>query len=429
MTWERPSWVGGTGGDALHGKGGLTADNMEEVVEIVGDATGQLAQGLHFLRLSQLAFEFEAFGDVAMNADKADQVVLLVDDGRDGGLDPDQAAVLAARVAFAAPGATGENRPADGFGDFGFVLVVAIDVERGFPADLVIGESGEALKGGVDVFDAEGAVDDADALGGKADGAGEAEQFDLACFVLRDVDVHAGDCHGTIFAVFLDDGGVAEDPAPATIFGADAMLAFGDGRLAAEHALPGDADGDGVVGMEFGTDRAAVIIEGADFGGAIGASRAEEAAAAGVAVQIPQKDVEFRQDEAEPLLVLADGGLGMAAAIEGPFTGDIHDAGRGGDEEPAFVGLQARDRLGGIDPQYQQPVGEKDPENPGGGINSGDAQGQKAGRRRGFVRADRFHRIDSFANGFARGRQRFGLNGGERKTLFRNAIRQNAILL
>jgi hypothetical protein len=40
----------------------------EKVVEVMGDAAGQLADGIHFLRLQELVFELSAFADIEEGA-------------------------------------------------------------------------------------------------------------------------------------------------------------------------------------------------------------------------------------------------------------------------------------------------------------------------------------------------------------------------
>ena len=43
---------------------GIAADDHEEIVEVVGDAAGEAADGFHFLGLAELVFEHAALGDV-----------------------------------------------------------------------------------------------------------------------------------------------------------------------------------------------------------------------------------------------------------------------------------------------------------------------------------------------------------------------------
>src|SRR5580658_2839823 len=43
---------------------GISVDHHQEVVEVVGDATGEAADGIHFLGLAKLLFELTTVGDV-----------------------------------------------------------------------------------------------------------------------------------------------------------------------------------------------------------------------------------------------------------------------------------------------------------------------------------------------------------------------------
>ena len=48
---------------------GVAEDRGQEIVEVVGDAAGELADRIHLLRLDQLRFELPAFGDIDADAD------------------------------------------------------------------------------------------------------------------------------------------------------------------------------------------------------------------------------------------------------------------------------------------------------------------------------------------------------------------------
>ncbi len=48
----------------LGGEVGLHHDHGENIVEVVRDAAGELADGLHFLRLAQLLLDLAPFADV-----------------------------------------------------------------------------------------------------------------------------------------------------------------------------------------------------------------------------------------------------------------------------------------------------------------------------------------------------------------------------
>ena len=53
-------------------------DGGQQVVEVVGDAAGQLPDRFHLLRLPELLLEPLQLGDVAREADQADDLVLRV---------------------------------------------------------------------------------------------------------------------------------------------------------------------------------------------------------------------------------------------------------------------------------------------------------------------------------------------------------------
>jgi hypothetical protein len=63
----------------------ITGDHRQQIVEIVGDAAGQLSQRLHLLRLAQLLLEQLALGDVAQDHQQLVRPAPL--DRRDRGLD------------------------------------------------------------------------------------------------------------------------------------------------------------------------------------------------------------------------------------------------------------------------------------------------------------------------------------------------------
>ncbi len=84
----------GSEGDLLEGGGFLgvggvegaedfcvALDDGEEVIEVVGDAAGELADGFHFLGLAELIFELDAFGDVPEHALDTDEGAAGVVDG------------------------------------------------------------------------------------------------------------------------------------------------------------------------------------------------------------------------------------------------------------------------------------------------------------------------------------------------------------
>ena len=79
---------------------GVAADDHQEIVEIVGDAAGQLAERLHLLRLGELllrplerGLRLPPLGDVARDLHEADERAHLVADRLDHDARPEQALV------------------------------------------------------------------------------------------------------------------------------------------------------------------------------------------------------------------------------------------------------------------------------------------------------------------------------------------------
>ena len=80
----------------------IAAYDHQHVVEVVGDAAGQLAERVHLLRLRQLLLRalqrelaFAAFGDVAGDLGKAGQFAFFIVDGVDDDAGPKPRSVLA----------------------------------------------------------------------------------------------------------------------------------------------------------------------------------------------------------------------------------------------------------------------------------------------------------------------------------------------
>src|SRR5208282_2171559 len=70
--------------DAVVEKFGAGVNDSEDVIEIVGNATGQASNGFHFLRLMKLAFGFFQGGDVAGDGRGSDDVAFGVAQGGNG---------------------------------------------------------------------------------------------------------------------------------------------------------------------------------------------------------------------------------------------------------------------------------------------------------------------------------------------------------
>ena len=71
----------------------IADDDGEQVVEIVRDAAGELAHGLHLLRLAELLLHLPTLGDVLLHRDEVGDLVPVLD-RRDRGKLPEQLAVL-----------------------------------------------------------------------------------------------------------------------------------------------------------------------------------------------------------------------------------------------------------------------------------------------------------------------------------------------
>jgi hypothetical protein len=80
----------------------IAHDDGEQVVEIVRDAAGELAHGLHLLRLAELLLHRPTLSDVFLDGDEVGDFVPLLD-RRDRGELAEQLAVLPLIDKLAAP--------------------------------------------------------------------------------------------------------------------------------------------------------------------------------------------------------------------------------------------------------------------------------------------------------------------------------------
>src|SRR5206468_12340312 len=86
----------------LEGETAAARDDGEKVVEVVGDASRELADGLHLLRLQELLLQSLALGDVGEHAHAADVAPVRVEQRSDGKDHVDEGAVLAAPLGLEA---------------------------------------------------------------------------------------------------------------------------------------------------------------------------------------------------------------------------------------------------------------------------------------------------------------------------------------
>jgi hypothetical protein len=95
------------GGNPLFQRLDMSAHDHEQIVEVVRDPTGQLAECIHLLRFRQLflhllkrGLRFAALGDITRDLGEAGQRALIVMDGVDHHAGPEERAVLAYAPAF-----------------------------------------------------------------------------------------------------------------------------------------------------------------------------------------------------------------------------------------------------------------------------------------------------------------------------------------
>ena len=62
----------------------VEADDGQQIVEVVGDSTGQAADCVHLLRLTELLLEISALGKIDRDAHKSEDAAFLIEDRRSG---------------------------------------------------------------------------------------------------------------------------------------------------------------------------------------------------------------------------------------------------------------------------------------------------------------------------------------------------------
>ena len=78
----------------------IADDDREQIVEVMGHATGELADAFHLLRLAQPLLGGATFGEIARDLGKSDDLALRVPDCVDHHARPEPGAVLADAPAF-----------------------------------------------------------------------------------------------------------------------------------------------------------------------------------------------------------------------------------------------------------------------------------------------------------------------------------------
>ena len=122
---------------------GRAADHRHQIVEVVGDAAGELAERLQLLRLDQRGARFlelllrsDALGDVAGDLGEADVLAVLVEDRVDQHVRPEQGAVLAHALRLALILALGERGLERPLGLAGGAVLLGVEAREMLADDL-----------------------------------------------------------------------------------------------------------------------------------------------------------------------------------------------------------------------------------------------------------------------------------------------------
>src|ERR1039457_3084101 len=108
-----------TDGELVEQDFGITADDHEEVVEVMSDAAGEAAYGFHFLGLAELILEEAAGGDVFGDGLEHVGGFVAAGDVAAADADGDDAAVFALPAGFETVHASGAAEFVDQAGVFG----------------------------------------------------------------------------------------------------------------------------------------------------------------------------------------------------------------------------------------------------------------------------------------------------------------------
>ena len=164
----------------------MADERLEEVVEVVGDPTGEPPDRLHLLGLGELLLKFQLGGDVALDRHVVDDRAILVTDWRDRHL------LLVQRAVLAPVGQP--PRPDGAVGDRGphlrvepRILLATLENSRVQTDDLVGPIPCDPLERGIHVQDDPAAIRDDDRFARLLDGCDEPLAFLLTLLPLRDV--------------------------------------------------------------------------------------------------------------------------------------------------------------------------------------------------------------------------------------------------
>ena len=141
----------------------LTAHDREHVVEVVGDAPRESADGLHLLRVEQLLLERFAFGHVAQHDDLEFTLTVETPERRLAELDPDGAATRVEQADLGRLGIAVARRRRGGARELVFTAVVGAEGTERRADQPVVGHHQEVAERAVGLDDA--AVDGRDRHG------------------------------------------------------------------------------------------------------------------------------------------------------------------------------------------------------------------------------------------------------------------------
>ncbi len=125
------------GSELIEENFGIAADDHEQIVEVVSDASGETADGFHFLRLTELIFEDATLGDVFGDGFENISGLVFGGDGAAADADGDGGSILALPASFKAIHATGAAEFVDQAGIFAgieediFLRIEGKDFESG----------------------------------------------------------------------------------------------------------------------------------------------------------------------------------------------------------------------------------------------------------------------------------------------------------
>ena len=129
------------------------ADAGQQIVEVVREAAGQLADGFHLLRLAKLLLDRALLGQVARDLGEADQLARVVADRIDDHASPEPRAVLAHPPAFGFEAALARGGLQRDARDPRRAILVGVEPRKVLAHDLVGGIALEALGAGVPAAD------------------------------------------------------------------------------------------------------------------------------------------------------------------------------------------------------------------------------------------------------------------------------------